>query len=99
MLRLPNDDSRFAMEAVGDDISIKLAAGDDQTIGDQYKGYESVFNELVDLFSNTGECEGVLSICIRAYDYIPEINFPSELVSRIAQLGASIDVDVINMIE
>ncbi len=87
------------IKAVGEDSKIVLAAGDGQTILEQFKMYEDALDEILNLLANKGNCESSLSVCIRAYDFIPEIYFPRELLAKIAKIGASIDLDVLNMIE
>ena len=52
--------------------------------------------EIIKAYGHVGEC--VFSVCIRAYTYVPEINFPSDLVQVISSIGATIDVDFIDMI-
>jgi hypothetical protein len=93
------NESSLAIEIAGNDAKIMLAASEDQTINDQYKLYVNLLDRLLKLVNRDGNGEIVLSVCIRAYDYVPEINFSNELLAKIAQIGASIDVDLINMIE
>lgn len=96
--RLMASDPSFEMEDSGGDAKITLATAADQTINEQYRMYEGLFNQIIEAVGKNGDAEVVLSVCVRAYEYVPEINFPKELLAGIARLGASIDVDLIDMI-
>lgn len=88
------------VDFVSDDIAITLANTENRTIEDQFVDYQSNLERLSESFVKN-EVRGsiVLSISIRAYTYIPEISFPGALVDALSRLGASVDVDVINMVE
>lgn len=89
----------LVIDASGEDGKVSLASGDNQTINEQYGLYEDMLDKIINVIGGNSDGEVILSICIRAYDYIPEINFSGRLLARVTQLRASIDVDLINMIE
>lgn len=88
------------VKLVSNDIAITLADDENKTIADQFTEYQSNLEYLSASFLRNGIRNSIVfSISIRAYEYIPEISLPVELISALASLGASVDVDVINMVE
>jgi len=93
------EDLKLIVQASGNDAKIMLVSAESRTINEQYNAYKGTLDRIVDALQGAGCNQAVLSICVRAYRYIPEIGFPGEMLKKLAQIGASIDVDIINMIE
>jgi hypothetical protein len=75
-----------------------LASGENETITQQYHVFRHTLDQIVEAYAEQKH-EVVISVEIKAYEYIPEISFPSEFLGSIARVNSSIDIDVINMIE
>lgn len=91
--KVPLQNSSF----VGNDAKFALISSDNETINSQYKSYREALELILNSISIDSSTEIVLSISIRAYEYIPEIDLSSDFIVALAKIGASIDIDVINM--
>ena len=88
------------VEFVSSDLIITLADSENRTIENQFVEFQSNLECLTASLSENGvHGQIVFSIAVKAYEYIPEISLPGDLIGILGRLGASLDVDVINMVE
>lgn len=69
------------------------------TIEAQYAKRSIALSGLLKVIKDSdykGKC--VFSVCVRAYEYVPELNFPADMIQAIGSIKAAIDVDLIDMI-
>ena len=71
-----------------------------QEIDEQIKGLLSQLEPKAELLRHLAEdFYSEFSCIIYAYDYVPSINLSNETLSRMADLGAAIDIDLYCLIE
>lgn len=88
------------VEFVSSDMIITLADSENRTIANQFFEFQSDLEQLTAFLSKNGVHGSIVfSIAVKAYEYIPEISLPEDLIGILGRLGASLDVDVINMVE
>lgn len=91
-----------SIQSTSEHQSIVIALSDESaiTIKDQFLFYKNELTKIVKLllsFNYKGEV--LLQVYVKAYEYMPEIGFPNQLVRLLAEISAEIDVDVNDMVE